>query len=801
MTGLVLDIRVALRRLARRPGSAIVFIGTIALGLASAATAAGVVRALLLRPLPFSTLDRLVLVRDDLPVSGVEQRAPVTPVDIAALRAQASAFEQVAAFRFRTRTMGSGVDAEQLRVAETSASFWPALDIRPLAGRTFGSVEETPGQDGVVVLNETFWRERLAGSPAVGRSVRIDGRPFSVIGIVSARYPLGVDVWVPLALSPAEWDDGAARNLQALALLKPHVSVPAAEADVRRVGTSLAATYPDTHRGRNLRLLPLRAEQYEFTLGLFSLVQIVALGVLLVAATNAITIMTVNVLDARAEASVRAALGASVVRVVRPFALEAAILSGIAGLLAILITGWTVPLVQHGVPAGIAKWIAGWDAVRPDASLALATWCTAAAVGVGIGVWSGFRGARGSLVEAMATGARTLSGRGGKGREVALGLQTSISIVLLSAAVLFSGGLADVRLGFRSFDPDRVLLARATASAHQYPAGADVVSFFQRSSAAAAALPGVLVAGLIQNAPASNVPNQVLRVWPVEEPPADGDPAPAADLQIADPRGLAALAVGLVQGRSFLDSDTAAAARVALVSRQLAVRLWGARDPIGRVVATDAGSSWRVVGVVQDIRLNWYDGGPRPTLYLPHAQTAARAMTFVVRCDANPESLAAALGEAVRRVETDPPPLRMYTLRAEVDESLAPLLTLAWLLGALSLVALALSTAGIYGLAASAVALRTREMAIRVVLGAGPRSLVHLVVRTVARPVGVGCIGGVVAAIALASWLGARTFGLLALEPEVPIAIGVLLMAAAAVGAWNPARRAARVDPVVALRG
>jgi putative ABC transport system permease protein len=738
-------------------------------------------------------------VRDDAPVTGVEQRAPVSPLDVVALRNRSSAFELVAPFRFRPRTLGSGAEAERLHVAEVSASFWTALRVTASAGRTFGTDEEIPGRDGVAVLNETFWRERLGGSPIVGQTVRLDGQPFTVIGVVSERYPLGVDAWVPLALSPTEWDERKSRNLQVVALLATDVTVSAAEADARRVAAALSSAYPETHRGRSLRLLPLRAEQYEFTLSLFSVVEIVAFGVLLVATANALTIMAVAVLEGRHDAAVRAAIGASLVRVVRPYVFEAAVLSLCAGLVAVLLTEWTVPLVRLGVPATIAKWIAGWDAVEADVSLALVTWGVAALIGIGVGIWAGCRGARGNLAATLAQEGRTIAG-GGRAREVALAVQAGVSVVLLSAAALFSGGLVDIRKAFSTYDPDSVLLARATAPAHRYPADADVISFFQRGAAAAASLPGVGAAGLLQNAPASNVPNPARGVWRSEDPPAKGTPSPIADVQIGDAMGLAALNVAIVRGRSFAGTDTADAPRVALVSRQLATRLWAAKDPIGRVVSMDDSSRWRVIGVVEDIRLNWYDGGPRPTIYLPHAQTAARAMTFVIRSTHSPEALARPLASAIRRMESDAPPLRTYTLRTEVDDSLAPLLTLAWLLAALASVALALAMAGMYGLAASAVAIRRRELGIRAVLGAQPRSLARLVFVVVARPVALGCVVGVAVATGLAGWLGSHTFGLLELEPAVPAAIGTVLLSAAAVGAWSPSRRARRVDPIVALR-
>jgi predicted permease len=798
MNGLLLDLKLALRRLTRRSGGSAVFLITLALGLTSAATATGVVRALLWRPLPFSTLDRLVLVRDDVPVTGVEQRNPVTAADVAALRTRGSAFEHVAAFRFRPRMLGTGSDAEQIHVAETSANFWQALDVRAATGRTFGFEEEVPGRDGVIVLNEIFWRERLGGTPMLGRQLLIDGRQFSVIGIVTARYPLAVDAWIPLALSPAASQDLRSRSLLVVALLKPGVTAPVAEADARRVAASLAAEHPDTHRGRSFRLMALRAEQYEFTLSLFSIVQIVALGVLVVAVANAVTIMSVKVLDGRPEAAVRAALGAGVFRVARPFVLEGAILSSLAGALAILLARWTLPLVRRGIPPGIAKWVAGWGAVQLDLPLAVLTWCAATSIGLAVGVWAGVRGVRGCLTATI--GGRAAGGVPRRSREVVLGLQAAVSVVLLTAAVLFGTGLRDVREVFHAYDPDRVLLARISAAPHRFATDADVTAFFDRSVANAAGLPGVRLAGLIRNAPASNVSSPTSGVWPAEEPPAKGTRPPTADVQIADPNGLAAIGIPVLRGRSFAAGDTAQAVRVALVSRQLATRLWNDRDPLGRRLALEGGTEHQVVGIVEDVQLNWYDGGPRATVYLPHAQTAARGMTFVLRTNAAPAALAAPLAEAVRSAADNPPPLRSYTLREEVDDALAPLLTLAWLLASLAGIAFALSAAGIYGVAASAVALRIREMGIRIVLGAAPRSLAGLVLRVAVRPVAVGCLVGVPAAVGLTTWLQSHTFGLLPLAPAVPVVIAALLLAAAAAGAWIPSRRATRVDPIVALR-
>ena len=386
--------------------------------------------------------------------------------------------------------------------------------------------------------------------------------------------------------------------------------------------------------------------------------QVVALGVLLIAAANAVGIITVKVLDGRTEAAVRASLGAGVLRVGRPYAIEAGILSAAAGLLAIVMAVWTLPLVRRGVPPGIAKWIAGWDAVGLDVPLALGTWSTATLLGVAVGFWSGIRGARGTAIVLAASDARAAGTAPGRGRHIVVALQAGLSVVLLSAAVLFGSGLENTRRTYTAFEPDGVLLARATAPPHRYPDDVDVVAFFQRSVAAARELPGVRVAGLVRNPPASNVSSPVRAIWPTEAPPEKGTPAPTADVQVVDPRGLAALGIRISSGRAFRDGDTGTSARVALVSRQLAARLWSGHDPLGRSASLDDGSRWQIVGIVDDIRVNWYDGGPRPTIYLPHAQTATRGMTLVLRAEGSPATLAAPLRAALQAIELNPPPIR-----------------------------------------------------------------------------------------------------------------------------------------------
>ena len=240
---------------------------------------------------------------------------------------------------------------------------------------------------------------------------------------------------------------------------------------------------------------------------------------------------------------------------------------------------------------------------------------------------------------------------------------------------------------------------------------------------------------------------------------------------------------------------------MALVSRQLAVRLWRERESVGRLAALEDGSRWRIVGVVEDVLLNSVRRRPTPDDLSAARTNGGSRHDGGSPTETQPAGLAAPLRAALRLVDRDPPPLRSYTLRAEVDDSLAPLVTLSKLLSALAIVALLLATAGIYGVAAAAVAARTREVGIRIILGARPESIVRLVLRIAVRPVALGCVIGVPAAAALARWLGAHTFGLLTLHPEVPLGVGLLLLVAATAGAWTPARRAARVDPIVALRG
>ncbi|HET9269543.1 MAG TPA: ABC transporter permease, partial [Vicinamibacterales bacterium] len=774
---------------------------TLAAGMAAATSGSALVKTLLVRPYPFPHLDRLVLVRDDAPREGVKQTGPLAPADVVSLERTTSAFEMMAAYRLRPATFGGFAEPEEIRLAETTADFWRLIDARALHGRLFVEADEAAGRNQVVVLSEQFWRARMGGADVIGREVRLLGRPFIIVGILPAafRYPLGSEAWIPLTLTPAEWTERAGQTLLTAARLKQDVTVGAADADARRVMATLAAQFPDTNQGRSVRLVPLRTEQYEFTLVLFSAAEALAIGVLIVAALNAFLVLTARAMDDLPDAALRGALGGSPWQIVRPQVLETVFVAVLASGVGLVLSQAGLAALRRGVPPGITKWLAGWDAIGLDFTLGAGVLGGGLAIGLLLGGVSAGRLSRrcGSLVLA---GTRGVGASRPRGRAVFLWLQCAVSIVLLIAAAFFATALARVNRTFDAFGPDRALTARVSLTAIRYPDDADVVQYFDRLAGAARTLPGVRHAGIVRNLPASNVPSPRKPVWPEEAPPSRVADQMRADVQVVGPGALEALQVPLAGGRFFEERDAAGAMPSVIVSRLLADQLWPGRDPLGRRLVSDDGVSRTVVGVVGDVRMNWFDQTARPTLYLPHAQWPARTMMIVARTPGSADALAAPLRAQAGDIDSDQPLGEVESLAVSVADSLSPLRTLGWLLVALAIVSLGLATIGVYGVTAVSVAERERELGIRMALGATPAGLARIVVGRAVRVAVSGGAAGAVTALVAAGPIGSRAFGFFATEPLVPLGASLALWVAAAAAAWAPARRAARTDPAVTLR-
>jgi predicted permease len=628
------DLRIAIRNIVQRPLAAGVVVGTLALALAFNVAAASVLTALLERPFSYPDLDQLVLVRDGSPREGVHQGRAIAAADLLDIRRSVGSFASLTAWRPTPLVITSaGADPESIDAAAVSANFFSTLGVAPIAGSLWPGDADQPGRDGVVVLSRRLWRSRFGGDmSAVGREVFINGRRVTIAGIIRDAdcYPAGVDAWLPLVLTPADGAERGAQRLNAIARLAPNASLTLAREQVAATAAQLAASFPTTNEGRAFDLLPLRREQYEFTAPLFGFVQAAALLVLILAVVNVTNVLVARTLDRRRELAIRSMLGASQRRVAGLVAGEAALLTLAATTLGVVLAVPALATIRASLPEGISRWVNGWSGMHMDpVALALS-----AALGVATAIVIGgvtALSARGASA-AESSGSR-LTQRRTWGRRIVTASEVALAAALLLCASVIVRGFALIATSFDGLTPTHVLKFSLNSPPWRYPDDVRVSAFHKRLIDDLQALPGVQAAALVRNEPASNVPNPTVtfeRQDATRRVPAAE--LPRADTQVVSIAAFDVLRVALVSGRTFLTTDTADATRVAIVSRETVRRFWPDRDPIGTSVQlSGVPAPVRIVGVVSDLRLNWYDPAVSPVIYLPDAQSPARNTAVLLR--------------------------------------------------------------------------------------------------------------------------------------------------------------------------
>ena len=796
-----MTLRLATRTLLRRPALTATILATLAIGLGFNVAAGSIGSSLLRRPYPYPDLDELVIVRDSRPREGLHQRHPIAAGDFLDLRRLATAFSGMAGWRPAPVVVtGAGTaEPEAIQAIEATANFFDVLGVQAVLGRTFLDGEDAAGRDAVVVFSRRVWRTRLGGDPAlVGRTVRLNGRSTMVIGIIAddRAYPSGVDAWIPLVSAPADARERIAQRVSGLGRIKPNTTLDAAQLDAARVARDLAVAYPETNRGRGFELMPLRREQYEFTAPLFAFVQFAALLVLGVGMTNVSSLLLARTVERRHELAVRSALGASKLRLFRETVVEAQMLTIAAGAIGVALAFWIVPAIRAAVPEDIAKWIAGWQAIEVDGTVAILGACLTIGAGLALGLVTGGHAARAG--DAGVHGARGAIDGPGWWRRLIVGAQVGFAVLLVAAAAIALQGFREISDAFASLGPAQLLAFDIRLPAWRYSDDRRAVDFVDRLLAAMRGMPEIQSAGLIRNPPASNVPSPLTPIVVGKEaapPPSD---ARRAEVQIVTADALRTLDLAIISGRGVTDEDAPDSPRVAVVSHTMARRFWSNRDPLGatlRLGLTPQAPEVRIVGVVSDVRLNWYDPQPQPVVYLPHTQSPGRDMTAIVRTTVDPASLAPRIRSAIRALDPQQPIGAIERYTDIIDASLSPVRIIGILLTICGAAATLLAAAGVNGVLAHWVVSRRREFGVRLALGANRSRVMRSVVSETVRITA----AGVAIALPLA-WIGAvaaRTaaFGLAPLGAGATAAIALFAFVVAIAASLGPALRAALSDP------
>jgi len=801
------DLRFAFRQLLKNPVFTAVAVLTLALGVGTNTAMFSVLNALSLRALPYPNSERLVRVFRTSPQS---QSWPHSVANFLDHREQNSVFERMAAFSWWSFNLAEpGAPAERLRGIIATADFFPTLGVTAALGRTFRTEEDQPGRNNVVVLSHSFWMRRFAGDTnIIGRTLRLDGESVAVIGVMQASFehPLlwGIlDACRPAAFTPEQRHNRGNNWLNALARLKPGVPLGQAQAEMSAIATRLAQAYPDNNAQDNVRLAPLRKSEMDDTgRHLTWLTMGLAGFVLLIACANLANLQLVRTATRARELAVRAALGAGRVRLMRQLLTESLVVSLLGGALGLLLALWGDAFI------GRRMLIANEPGLNlaPDAAVFIFALLCALVTGIVFGTVPAWIASRADVNDALKESSRgTTSSRSQHGlRHTLIIGEVALALVLLTGASLFVRGLQRFTHRDPGWRVDGLLTGWLSLPGTKYGRPDQQLAFFQGLDERLAALPGVERAAISSSLPIwAFGSSHTIAVEGLPAPPPGQEPLVYAE---AVSRGyFETIGIRLSQGRVFASTDTTNRDDVVVINETMARHFWPNENPLGkRIRSRDPGEpQWQeIVGVVSDVRFPANLGAPdtRLQVYYPFAQEPRQFAAIVLRTTGKPESVASAVRRAVAEMDPDQPVNELDGARKIVDRNLANLGLVGTLLAAFAVLGLVLAAVGTYGVISSFVAQRTGEIGIRMALGARKRDVLWLVLGRGLRLILAGVLLGFGGALATARLLAAVIPELPGRDPMAIAAITIVLMTVALLACWLPARRAAKVEPMEALR-
>ena len=806
MGTLLQDLRYALRMLWKNLGFTSVAVVALALGIGANTTIFSAVNALLLRPFNFPDPGSLVVIWERPPKT--TYRNMVSPANFLDVREQNTTFSHVAIYNANSVNLTEGDKPERLEVATVSPAMFDALGARAALGRTFAPEEEQDGRDKVAVLTHEFWRRRYASDPSIlNRQLMLNGQPYTVVGVMPEDFnfpPTNSDLLVPFAITDKLKEGRGSHYVRMLGRLKPGVSQAQADADLAAIAGRLTAQYPETNSNRTIATESLQASYVRGPRpGL--LVLLGASGfVLLLACANVANLLLVRAAARQKEIAIRMALGASRFRLVRQLLTESVLLALLAGALGLLFAVWGIDLMKAGIPASLARFLPGWKNVGIDSQVFLFTLGASLLTGVVFGLAPALQATKTNFNEALKDGGRTSGGGFSRNRlrGALIVAEVAISLTLLIGAGLMIKSFYEILKVEPGFKTESVLVMDVSLPREKYGDKAARANFFRQAVERVGALPGVQQAGAVNVLPLSRS-NSDSAFSVVGRPRPEKGHAPLANFRNVSPNYLEAMGIPLRRGRHISQNDGEGTGRVILINELLAEKHFANVDPIGQRL--DFGGEgekdfYEIVGVVGNIRHDSLIEEIAPEVYVPLAQEPWYSMSIVVRAGGDPLQLAGAAQREIQAIDKDQPVFNVRTMDKVVSESLAPQRVVMGMLGIFALIALVLASVGIYAVMSYTVSQRTHEIGLRMALGAQPRDVLKMVLRQGMLLAGAGVALGLVFAFALTRGMKSLLFGVSASDPLTFAAIALLLAGVAFVACFVPARRATKVDPMVALR-
>ena len=819
----VQDLRLAWRGLRRSPAFALVAIATLALGIGANSAIFTVVNAIVVQPLPYAQPERLVRITSDFTGLGSVDVGLSQP-ELIDYRDRSGLFESIAGVWAINANLTEIDQPERVEVLLASPTYFDVLGVRPQLGRLFSPEDNGPGITEVLVISDALWRRRFGASPdAIGRRLRVDNDWYTVVGVLPPgfRHPgrsvlTDVDAWAPASFVEKPFPSPPQRfnyMLQgAIARLRPGIDLDEARQRLAAMGQTLRSAYPTDYPARAAwapRMAPLQDDLVGAVKPALLILSGAVGFVLLIACANIANLMLARGAGRRRELAVRRALGSSRARIVRMMLTESLLLAVLGGAAGTGVTVWLLEALLALIPPGVPR----LQEVAVNGQVLAFTAIVSIATAFVFGAIPALHGSGMDVNATLKEETRGASGGRGWLRSALVVAEFALALMLLVGAGLLVRSfwrLQHVQLGF---DPHNVLAARLWLPQPNDPAqgrysnratGHPVrVATYEEILRRVEALPGVRAVGAAGALPFDGSRSQV--VFTAEGAESDDrSRVPTSQITMASPRYFDVMGIRVLRGRTFAEQDDAKSAPVVIVTDSIARRAWPGQDPIGRRLHLGGPSSqspWMtVVGLVDDVRTGRLEDSPRPTLYRPLKQSSGLALSIVVKTDADPQGLVAALGAQVRSVDADLPTYGVRTMEQILANATAARRFSTQLLGAFAVLALALAAIGIYGVMAFVVGQRTREMGIRIALGARPREVVGLMLREALGLAAAGVVIGALGALAATRLLAGLLFEVRNTDPVTYTLIAAVLTATAALAAWRPARRAASVDPMTALR-
>lgn len=809
MFSILQDVRFGFRMLRKHRLATLVSMIALGLGIGANTAMFSLAEAFLIHPVPLENADRIVALVDSRPGQNIDMNA-VAPATYFDWKQQAHSFDQFASYAWHEVNLTGDREPQKIQTFQVSANFFAMLSVLPQLGRAFLAEEEVPGKEQEIILGHALWEQRYASDPHIlGKNIKVDAKAYTVVGVMAKGFdfPMPAEAWTPLALDVKAHASRSDRWLWVLARLKPNTSYTQAATEMQGIAQRQSELYPDTNKGWQLRPLLLR----DFVTGSltkdYTLLLLGAVGfVLLIACADVANVQFARMTGRANEFAVRTALGGSRWRITRQLLTESILLSLGGAVLGLLIAQWALVLILSHMPSDVAKFVAGWKTIGLDTNAFLFTLAIAFASGIISGIAPSLLSSRSSVSESLKESGRgSVSRARGRLRGALVVAEISLALVLLVGAGLLVKNFQGLLNINESYAPQTLLTLNLTLHDAQYNSSAQRLAFHEQVLQRVSALPGVQSAALVTSAPYANGGGANMETFSIEgRPTLQRGELQNAILETAAPSYFAMMNIALRSGRTLTDADGADTAPAAVISASLASRYFATENPLGKHVKIGGEDSTRpwmtIVGVVNDVHYSWINKEDVPTIYRSFRQAPPYYTTIMLRTPGDPLQFVSGVRGQIAGVDPNLPLYNIKPMDRLITESIVGIAYVAAMMAVLGVIALVLASVGVFGVMSYSVSERAHEIGIRLSMGAQTADILRMVLRSGMTLTLIGLAVGLPIAFALARTLASLLFGVEAADPFSFIGLPLLLAAVAAVACYLPARRAASLDPLKALR-